>query len=207
MPGIVASLEAGEPRMVDAARTIADGAGVAGPSALTLGLIERFVDDVVTVSEDEIAQAVLFLVERARLVIEGAGALGVAALLGGVAPSGPTVVVLSGGNIDINLLGRIVERGLLHEGRRHRLTIAAANVPGELARITSAVAEAGGNIIEVGHELVTAELPVGVALITLQLEVADNEAFELLVQRLVDSGLVRSELTDLTTPAAVAMPT
>ena len=207
MPGIVASLEAGEPRVVDAARTIADGAGVAGPSALTLGLIERFVDDVVTVSEDEIAQAVLFLVERARLVIEGAGALGVAALLGGVAPSGPTVVVLSGGNIDINLLGRIVERGLLHEGRRHRLTIAAANVPGELARITSAVAEAGGNIIEVGHELVTAELPVGVALITLQLEVADNEAFELLVRRLVDSGLVRSELTDLTTPAAVAMPT
>ncbi len=207
MPGIVASLEAGEPRMVDAARTIADGAGVAGPSALTLGLIERFVDDVVTVSEDEIARAVLFLVERARLVIEGAGALGVAALLSGaVAPSGPTVAVLSGGNIDINLLGRIVERGLLHEGRRHGLTVAAANVPGELARITGAVAEAGGNIIEVEHELVTADLPVGVARITLVLEVADSEAFEQLLVRLADSGLVRSQRTDLATPAAASMP-
>jgi threonine dehydratase len=146
-------------------------------------------------------------VERARLVIEGAGALGVAALLSGVAaPSGPTVAVLSGGNIDINLRGRIVERGLLHEGRRHGLTVAAANVPGELARITGAVAEAGGNIVEVRHDLVTADLPVGVACISLQLEVADREAFEQLVLRLVDSGLVRSEQTDLATPAAAAMP-
>jgi threonine dehydratase len=114
--------------------------------------------------------------------------------------------VLSGGNIDINLRGRIVERGLLHEGRRHGLTVAAANVPGELARITGAVAEAGGNIVEVRHDLVTADLPVGVACISLQLEVADREAFEQLVLRLVDSGLVRSEQTDLATPAAAAMP-
>ncbi|MDP6606192.1 MAG: pyridoxal-phosphate dependent enzyme, partial [Dehalococcoidia bacterium] len=110
---------------------------MASPSELTHGLIERFVDDVVTVTEEQIVQAVLFLVERARLVVEGAGALGVAALLSGaVAAPGPAVAVLSGGNIDINLLGRIVERGLLVGGRHRRLTVAAANVPGELARIS-----------------------------------------------------------------------
>ena len=207
MPGIVASREAGEPQTAPAARTIADGVAVAGPSALTLSLIERYVDDVVTVSEEEIARAVVFLIERARMVVEGAGALGVAALLSGVArAAGNTVAVLSGGNIDVNLLGRIVERGLLVEGRSRRVTVASANVPGELARITRAVADAGANIIEVDHETVTSELPVGVARISLRVEVAGDEAFEELIEALLASGLVRAEATDLATPAAASMP-
>lgn len=207
MPGIVASRKAGTVEAVPATRTIADGAAVAGPSQLTHALIEQFVDDVVTVTEEQIAQAVLFLVERARLVIEGAGALGVAALLSEtVTPSGPTVAVLSGGNIDINLLGRIVERGLLVEGRRRRLTVAAANVPGELARITGAVAEAGANIIEVEHELVTAELSAGVARITLQLDVAGDDGFDAVLAALHRAGMLDGEQTDLMTVAAAAMP-
>ncbi len=207
MRGIVESRAAGEPRPVPAAPTIADGVAVAGPSALTLSLIERYVDDVVTVSEEAIARAVVFLIERARLVVEGAGALGVAALLSGAAvPGGRTVAILSGGNIDINLLGRIVERGLRIEGRSRILTIAAANVPGELARITGAVAEAGANIIEVGHELVDSQLPVGVACLTLRLEVAGAEAFAQLIETLLAAGLVRGEVTDLATAAAVSMP-
>ncbi len=207
MPGIVVSREAGAAEAVPATRTIADGAAVAGPSQLTHALIEQFVDDVVTVTEEQIAQAVLFLVERARLVIEGAGALGVAALLSGtVTPSGPAVAVLSGGNIDINLLGRIVERGLLVEGRRRRLTVAAANVPGELARITGAVAEAGANIIEVEHELVTAELSAGVARITLQLDVAGDDGFDAVLAALHRAGMLDGEQTDLMTVAAAEMP-
>ncbi len=207
MPGIVASLEAGQPQTAPAARTIADGVAVAGPSALTLSLIERYVDDVVTVSEEEIARAVVFLIERARMVVEGAGALGVAALLSGVArAAGNTVAVLSGGNIDVNLLGRIVERGLLVEGRSRRVTVASANVPGELARITRAVADAGANIIEVDHETVTSDLPVGVARISLRVEVAGDEAFEELIEALLASGLIRAEATDLATPAAASMP-
>ncbi|HJM89982.1 MAG TPA: threonine ammonia-lyase [Dehalococcoidia bacterium] len=207
MPGIAVSRVAGEARSVEAARTIADGVAVAGPSALTHSLIERFVDEVVTVSEEQIAQAVLFLLERARLVIEGAGALGVAALLSGaVVPEGPTVAVLSGGNIDINLIGRIVERGLLIEGRRRRMTVAAANVPGELARITGGAAEVGANIIEVEHELVTADLPAGVARITLHLEVADDDAYERLIDHLIARGLVPGDHTDLMTAAAASMP-
>ena len=207
MAGIAASLEAHEPTTAPAARTIADGVAVAGPSALTWSLIERYVDDLVTVSEEQIARAVVFLIERARLVVEGAGALGVAALLSGTAAaSGPTVALLSGGNIDVNLLGRIVERGLLIEGRLRRLTIAAANVPGELARITGAVADAGANIIEVGHELVAADLPVGVACVTLRIELAGDDAFRQLVDRLLAGGLLRGQATDLATPAAASMP-
>lgn len=207
MPGIVESLRVGESRSMAARRTIADGAGVAGPSDLTLGLIRRYVDDVVTVSEEQIARAVVFLIERARLVVEGAGALGVAALMSGaVQARGSTVVVLSGGNIDVNLLGRIVERGLLTEGRRRALTVAAANVPGELARITSAVAAAGANIVEVDHQLVVPPLPVGVACVTLRLEVADAAAFEALIEALLAAGLVRGEHTDLATAAAAEMP-
>ena len=114
--------------------------------------------------------------------------------------------MLSGGNIDINLLGRVVERGLLLDGRSRALTVAAANVPGELARITGAVAEADANIIEVGHELVTSDLPVGVARITVRLEVAGDEAFERLVGSLLAGGLLRGEVTDLATPAAASMP-
>ncbi len=211
MAGIVASLEAGELRTVAARRTIADGVGVAGPSALTLSLIERYVDDVVVVSEGEIARAVTFLIERSRLVVEGAGTLGVAALLrggplSGAAVHGTTVVVLSGGNIDVNLLGRIVERGLLVEGRLQRLTVAAANVPGELARITQAVADADANIIDVHHETVTLDLPVGVARVTFRIEVAGGEAFARLMETLLAGGLVRGDVTDLATPAAAVMP-
>ena len=207
MPGIVESLAAGKPSTVEARRTIADGAAVAGPSALTFGLIERYVDDVIAVGEEQIASAIVFLIERSRLVVEGAGVLGVAALLAGaVEPRGTTVAVLSGGNIDVSLLGRLVERGLLVEGRRRRLTVAAANIPGELATITAAAAAGGANIIEVDHELATPDLPVGVARISLRLEVADDASYEALVQAMLAAGLVRGAGTDLATPAAAQRP-
>ena len=207
MPGIVASRRQGEPVAVTATRTVADGAAVAGPSALTHALIERYVDDLYSVPEDAIAQAIVLLIERARLVVEGAGALGVAAILAGLpVVRGRTAVVLSGGNIDVNTLGRLVARGLLHAGRHRMLTVASANVPGELARITAALADAGANIVEVRHELVTQDLPVGVARLTFRLEVAGPDAFNALLAALRTSGLVRGTSTDLATPAAAAMP-
>ncbi|MBX7110249.1 MAG: threonine ammonia-lyase [Dehalococcoidia bacterium] len=207
MPGIVDSHRLGRRTTVPAVRTIADGVGVAGPSELTLSLIERYVDDLVEVPEDAIARAVVLLIERTKLVVEGAGALGVAALLTGVAEArGRTVAVLSGGNIDINLLDRIVERGLLDEGRRQRLTFAAANVPGELARITNALAAGGANIIEVAHELVVPGLPVGVARITVRLDVAGPEGLTRLEVALLEAGLQRAIETDFATDAAAAMP-
>jgi threonine dehydratase len=209
MAGVIESLQQDAPVAMLPSRTIADGAAVAGPSLLTLDLIKRYVDDVVAVSEEEIAHAVVALIDRARVIVEGAGALGVAALLSSAvkpAGSGRTVVVLSGGNIDINLLGRIVERGMLAEGRHRTLTVAAANVPGEMARISSVLASVGANILQVDHERTRGELPIGVSRITFQLEVAGNEAYERVIQALLASGLERGDSTDLATPAAAQMP-
>ena len=122
-----------------------------GPRPLTYALVERYVDDLIEVPEADIASAVVFLLERARLVVEGAGALGVAALRAGlVRPNGPTVALISGGNIDASVLGRLVQRGLAVDGRQRRVTIAAANVPGELVQIAEVCSAQGANILEVG---------------------------------------------------------
>jgi threonine dehydratase len=205
MPGLVASRQAHAPRQVERARTMADGVAVAGPSELTHRLVERYVDELVAVPESDIASAVVFLLERARLVVEGAGALGVAALRARlVTPSGPTVAVVSGGNIDVSLLGRLVQRGLAVDGRQRRVTFAAANVPGELALITATLAAAGANVIEVAHDLTPPELPVGVARLTFRLEVADEEAFAALTARLLEAGFARGQHTDFLTPTAAA---
>ncbi|MEE8337650.1 MAG: pyridoxal-phosphate dependent enzyme, partial [Dehalococcoidia bacterium] len=174
---------------------------------LTLDLIQRYVDDVIVMSEEQIARAIVFLLERSRLVVEGAGALGVAALLEGAIDTGggAAVAVVSGGNIDVNLLGRLIERGLIADGRQRRLTVAAANIGGELAAITRAVTSGGGNILQVDHDLVAPDLPVDVARITLRLEVADGEAFEAIVEALLADGFVRGAVTDLETPAAAGL--
>jgi threonine dehydratase len=207
MPGIAESLAAGEPRQLPARHTIADGVAVAGPSALTLELIRRHVDAVVMVSEEAVARALLFLLERSRLVAEGAGALGVAALLGGhVEVRGHTVAVVSGGNIDVNLLGRLVERGLAADGRQRTITVATAHVPGELALVTGAVAEAGVNVVEVDHDLSSPDLPVGVARVRLRLDLDGEAAFDALVESLLAGGFRRGVATDLATPAAAESP-
>ncbi len=207
MQGIVESRRTGDVVAVPALRTIADGAGVAGPSALTLALIDRYVDDVVAVSEEAIAQAVLALVEWSRMVVEGAGALGLAALLAGAVPAGGrTVAILSGGNIDVNLLGRIVERGLIAEGRHRTLTFATANVPGEMARISRILADTGANILTANHEEVVAGLPIGLQRLTLVLELGGDEAFARMVAALEAGGMRRGTLTDFATAAAMAMP-
>jgi len=208
MNGIVASLEAGAPVAMLPRDTIADGVAVAGPSELTLGLIERYVDDVVDVDEESIAMAIVFLLERARVVAEGAGALAVAALMSGkVAPSGATAAVISGGNIDVNLLDRLVDRGLVADGRRKRLTVATANVPGELVRISGAMAEARANIVQVEHDLAAPDLPVGVSRITLVIELAQADAYERVREHLIAAGLSEAELTDFQTSAAANRPT
>ena len=207
MPGIVASLLAGAPRTVPFVQTLADGAAVAGPSALTLELIERYVDDVVAVHEEDIARTMVLLIERTKFVIEGAGALGVAALMAGlVEADGPVAPVLSGGNVDINLLDRIVERGLTGEGRRRSLTFATAHAPGELARISRIIAAQGVNVIEVAHELVDTHLPVGAALLSFRLDIAGDEAFEELSAALTAEGMQPGTLTDFVTPAAQSIP-
>ncbi|MDX6728520.1 MAG: threonine dehydratase [Baekduia sp.] len=149
-----ASLKAGAPVAVDAGLTIADGIAVKRPGDLTLPLIQRWVDDVVVVPEDEVAEAMVLLMEKAKLVVEGAGAVGVAALLGGqVRPAehGTTCVILSGGNVDAGLLATIARRHETEAGRRLVLLTRVPDRPGALAQLLNRVAEEGANIMEVSH--------------------------------------------------------
>ncbi|MBM3138770.1 MAG: hypothetical protein FJZ92_00820 [Chloroflexi bacterium] len=114
--------------------------------------------------------------------------------------------MLSGGNIDVTQLGRLMERGLIADGRLRELTVAAADAPGKLARVTAAVAAAGANVVRVDRDLVADDLPVGVARVTLQVEVAGSEGFAALVEAMIAEGFVRGLVTDLATPAAAAYP-
>jgi len=207
MNGIVASLEAHAPVAMMPRHTIADGVAVAGPSDLTLELISEYVDEVVDVDEESIAAAIVFLLERARVVAEGAGALTTAALLSEkIVPAGPTVAVVSGGNIDVNVLGRLVGRGLIADGRRKRLSVATANVPGEMERISGALAEARANIVQIEHDLAVPELPVGVARITFLIELPEADVYERVRGTLFAAGLSEGEQTDFQTPAAANWP-
>jgi threonine dehydratase len=150
-----ASLRGGAPVAVASALTIADGIAVKRPGALTLRLIREWVDDVVVVSEEEVAEAMVFLLERAKLVVEGAGAVGVAALLagraGGAERGGSTAVILSGGNVDPGLLGDIVRRHESQAGRRHVLLARLPDRPGSLALLLSLVGQLGANLLDVEH--------------------------------------------------------
>jgi threonine dehydratase len=146
------SLAAGEPTTVPVVPTIADGIAVYRPGELNFDIIRHAVDEVVTVTEDDIARALLVLLERAKLVVEPAGAVGVAALMtGAVRPDGPTVVVLSGGNIDPLLMQRVIAHGLAASDRYLTLRIGLPDRPGQLARIAELVAEANANVVEVLH--------------------------------------------------------
>lgn len=146
------SLAAGVPLTVATTPTIADGIAVARPGDAPFEVISELVDEVVTVSDDDIARALLVLLERAKQVVEPAGAVGVAAILAGkITASGPTAVILSGGNIDPLLLQRVVAHGLAASGRYMTLQIPLPDRPGQLARVSELLAIAGANVIEALH--------------------------------------------------------
>lgn len=146
------SLKKGSPTEVTIAPTIADGIAVSRPGDLNFDIISEMVDEVVTVTEDDMAQALLVLLERAKLVVEPAGAVGVAAILSGqVSATGTTVVVLSGGNIDPLMMERIISHGLAASERYLKLRIPLPDRPGQLARTSAIIAECNANVVEVLH--------------------------------------------------------
>ncbi|MFN6964002.1 MAG: threonine ammonia-lyase [Pyrinomonadaceae bacterium] len=189
VPSVRESIKAGHPVEVTAQPTIADGIAVKRPGELTLPIIREFVDDVVEVTEDEIAQAVYHCVQNNRLVVEGAGAAGLAALLARKLPVGTddkVCAVLCGGNIDANLLARILEQVLVWQGRYIFLRVLVLDRPGFLAGLLTHVAGAGANVIEVFHQRAMRLAPLGHVGIELLLEVRDerhgHEIFESLKQ-------------------------
>jgi len=148
------SLAEGTPIEVEAGSTLADGIAVKRPGVLTLPLLESLVDEIAVVGEDAIADAIVLLLERKKLVVEGAGAVGLAAVLSGAtapAVSGTTAVVLSGGNIDPGVLAEITRRHETSKGRRLRLFTTISDEPGSLATLLTCLGEGGANLIDVAH--------------------------------------------------------
>jgi threonine dehydratase len=176
-----ASLAAGEPTAVTSALTIADGIAVKRPGTLTLQIIQNWVDGLVIVSDEEVAEAMVFLLERAKLVVEGAGAVGVAALLAGrIGPSrtGTTAVVLSGGNVDPGLLAQIARRHESQAGRRFLLLARLPDRPGSLALLLSLVGQLGANLLDVEHIREGFDLHVRESAVQLVLETRGSEHAE-----------------------------
>jgi threonine dehydratase len=190
VPGAVESFRLGAPTTSYHHDTIADGIADATPGRITFSHFSRLVDDIVTVDEESITQAIVSLLERSKLVVEGAGAVGVAALLNGaVQPKGGRVVaVLSGGNLDLNLLGRIVEHGLAHAGRYLALRVLIVDRPGQLARVLSVIGDAGANVLDVEHHRTAPQLTFGRVEVELLLETRNQKHAEEVAGALESAG-------------------
>jgi threonine dehydratase len=167
-----AALDAGHPVSLPSATTIADGIAVRRVGDRTLPLVRQYVDAIVTASEAEIARAILLLLENEKTVVEGAAATPLAALLNRpLGLNGQTVVlVLSGGNVDVNVIARVIEKGLVQEGRLVRLSLIISDRPGALARVSTLVADQGANIQEIVHTRGFSRAEIGESEITLTLE-------------------------------------
>jgi len=185
-------------QVADTSLTIADGIAVKAPGELTSRLLDQWVDDMAVVGEDETAEAMVLLMERCKLVVEGAGAVGVAALLGGqVAPAarGTTVAVLSGGNVDPGLLASIARRHETEVGRRLVLLTRVADRPGALAGLLACVAETGANIVHVSHHREGLDLHVRETGVELVLETRGHEHAQRVMETLRASGYEAGTLT------------
>ncbi len=194
-----ASLDANELHTLPTITTIADGIAVKRPGALTFSIIQRLVDDVVVVDDEAIITAVLLLMERNKMLVEGAGAVGVAALLNGTIKlhDKKVLVPLTGGNIDINLVGRFIEHGLASAGRYFVIHTRLTDRPGELMRLLSIISEMRINIIDVRHQRISNRLPIMQREETLTLETRDRAQCEELLQRLRTAGYLVEEAQSL----------
>lgn len=183
------SLAAGHPVSLDSMRTMADGIAVGRPGDLTFAAVDELVDDVVTVSEDALARALVTLVERSKQVVEPAGAAAVAALASRPADfEAPVVAVLSGGNIDPLLLGKVIRHGLAAAGRYLYLSVTISDLPGGLAALLAEVASLGASVIELVHERISPQLRLDEVEIGLQLETRGRDHADRVRARLRELG-------------------
>ena len=187
---MVKSQQEGTPITLDQAETFADGIAVKHPGDITYQLVEQYVDEIVTVSEDEIAAAILALIEKQKVIAEGAGAVSVAAVLFHKLPvEGKKVVcIVSGGNIDVNILSRVITRGLLTSGRNVSLTIALTDKPGQLQEVSEIIARCGGNVVSVHHDRSDANMAITSCFLKLGLETRDAAQIEQIRTELTKAG-------------------
>jgi threonine dehydratase len=176
--------------------TLADGIAVGQPGVLPFELILRYVDDMVTVTEEEIAQSMVLLLERTKLLVEGAGAVALAAILKGAVPrpSRGALAVLSGGNVDPHLLPKVLDYGLIHAGRLTVLSVLLLDRPGRLAGLLAVFAEEGVNVLDVFHRRHSARVPPGQVLVEVMLETRDAAHIGEIGRLLERHGYVRGSL-------------
>jgi threonine dehydratase len=185
-----AALDAGHLVTLSSISTIADGIATKTAGPLTLDIVRDLVDDVITVDDEEIIRAVLLLLERCKLLVEGAGAAGVAALLGGRMDltGKKTVAVLSGGNIDMNLVGKFIQHGLAVTGRYLVIHTLLPDRPGELLRLLSLIAEQQVNVLDIEHHRAGPRLPIQQVEVVLTLETRDRSHCDTLLEMLRGRG-------------------
>ncbi|MYJ69685.1 MAG: threonine ammonia-lyase [Gemmatimonadetes bacterium] len=190
-PGTVRSLEAGAPTHVEMSDTLADGIAVKQIGDLTFPHLQALADEVVTVSEEEIIRAIFLLLEREKLVVEGAGAVGVAAILEGkvaLSPEDTAVCILSGGNIDMNMVSRIIDRGLWEDGRLASLSVVVRDRPGYLNEVTAVVAIEGANVLHIEHTRAFGDIAVGKVGIEMKIESRGRENVAAIVEKIRELG-------------------
>lgn len=190
-PAMKTSIDKG--RIVESSNgsTIADGISVKRPGELTFKILEEYVDDIVTVGDNEIVKAMFLLMERTKLVVEPAGAAGLAYLISNGNPfkDKKVVTVLTGGNVDMYLLGQIVSKGLLETGRMLKISIQLIDRPGELKNVVDSIVANRVNIVEVLHDRLSQDVAVGKAKVTLSLETEDDEHTKRLIKFLKQNNI------------------
>lgn len=176
-------------KTVPDAVTMADGIAVKVPGDLTFAIIDKYVDDIFVIDDEAIASTILMLLERAKLMVEGAGAVSLAALLHGKVPAqGKVVSVISGGNIDVNMISRIIERGLVKAGRRVKISTMVVDRPGALHRLLSTIAALRANVIHIYHDRVERNVPIGQSIVEIGLETRDTMHTEEILSTLRKEG-------------------
>lgn len=190
-PSMEHSIADGEIETLDTVNTIADGIAVKTPGSLTYDLCNEYVDGIVTVSDDEIALAILTLLEQQKLIAEGAGAVPVAAVMNGKLPDidGKNVVcVVSGGNIDVTILSRVIERGLKMGGRTADIVIALSDKPGQLSGVSQIVAEQGANVVSVNYDSTDLDMNITDCYLKIGVETRNFEHIVAVKKALTDAG-------------------
>ena len=189
-PSMYNAIQHGQIECLDAVSTIADGIAVKQPGENTFDLVSKYVDDIALVSEDEIASAILTLIEKQKMIAEGAGAVSVAAAMFDKFPiQGKKVVSLvSGGNIDVTSLSRVIERGLIKSGRQSKLLIELVDKPGQLKDVSRIIADCGGNVVSVLHEHAGTTESINGCYLTIGMETRNHEHVEQIVSALKAEG-------------------
>ena len=189
-PSMVNSIKEGKIKRLASVTTIADGIAVKEPGDLTFDIVSQYVDELVTVTDDEVAAAILALIEQQKLCAEGAGAVSVAAAMFNKVPvAGKKVVCLvSGGNIDVTILSRVIDRGLLKSGRTLSIQVNLVDKPGQLQGVANCIADAGGNVTYINHEKATEDMSITDAYLRITMETKNFEHIDEILTALSDNG-------------------